>query len=226
MSTHVINIDTPVRSSDGKNIGEVHRVVVDAANRRLAYLMVHKGIFSDEKMVDIDQVASSDSKGVTLSITEEEAKALPTFVQKEFFQARGTVSYGGTWTGTTIPMQGTGNNWVMYGPNKGDFPHMGGDSLFMQAPIGTIVTEAVSSIPDGDIVVSEGTDVVSSDGHKVGRVDELIFDDENRITGFVAKAGFIFKHDLRIPLEWIAGASHERVRLTVTKDEAEQARVD
>jgi uncharacterized protein YrrD len=219
VSTHEINIDTPVHSSDGKKLGNVHRLVVDAANQRLAYLMIHKGIFGHEKLVDVDLVASSDAHGVTLSVTEEQAKELPEYVEKEFFQTRGSVSFSGPGMfGGTVPIQGGGNQWIMYGPNAGDYPHAGGDSLFMQAPIGTVVTEVVSSIPDGDLVINEGTEVLDSIGHKVGRVDELLFDDENRITGFVAKAGHIFKHDVRIPIDQVAGITHDHVRLKVTKD--------
>ncbi len=223
MSTHEINIDTPVHSSDGKKIGDVHRFVVDAEHQRLAYLMVHKGIFGHEKLVDIDLVASSDADGVTLSVTEEQAKDLPEFVEKEFFQTRGSVSFGGRgMLGGTVPIQGSGDRWIMYGPNQGDYPHMGGDSLFMQAPIGTLVTEVVSSIPAGDFAISKGTEVLDSIGHKVGQVDELIFDDEQRIVGLVAKAGHIFKHDVRIPIGLVAGVTHEHVRLNVTKEDIEQ----
>jgi hypothetical protein len=85
-----------------------------------------------------------------------------------------------------------------------------------QAPIG----QKITSLSKGEVAISERTDVVGSDGHELGRVDEMLIDDENRIVGFVVKAGFVFKHDIRIPIAWVAGIAQDQIRLSETKDEA------
>jgi uncharacterized protein YrrD len=70
-------------------------------------------------------------------------------------------------------------------------------------------------------MIESGTDVVGSDGDKVGSVDDVLFDAEGRITGFIVRAGFLFKHDVMIPIERVAEIGHDQIHLNVTGDQAE-----
>ena len=218
MSTHEINIKTPVCAMDGANLGDVTRVFVDVERNRLTYLAVDKGIF-EERLVDADLVADSSADRVTLSITEAEAKRLPRYVHREVVQTRGTIELP-THSGATVRLAGTNGRWHEVDTAGAEFPDAIGSSLFMQAPIGQIITQEITSISEGEVAISERTDVVGSDGRKLGRVDEVLFDDENRIVGFVVKTGLLVKHDVRIPMAWVAGIAHDHVRLSVTKEEA------
>ncbi|MGI8485416.1 MAG: DUF2382 domain-containing protein [Thermomicrobiales bacterium] len=62
--------------------------------------------------------------------------------------------------------------------------------------------------------LSEGMDVVGSDGDKVGDITEISSDH------FVVKKGFFFPHDYYIPTSAIASVDGNKVYLNMTKDEA------
>jgi len=62
--------------------------------------------------------------------------------------------------------------------------------------------------------LSEGMDVVGSDGDKVGDITEISSDH------FVVKKGLFFPHDYYIPTSAIASVDGNKVYLSVTKDEA------
>ena len=114
------------------------------------------------------------------------------------------------------------DQWFLRGPSGGQLPNTGAESwVFMQAPIGNVVTENVSNLGRDHVMISEKTDVFGSDGEKVGHVDEIFVEDRH-ITGVLVRAGRVLRHDVRVPRSMIAGLSHQRIRLNVTADEAER----
>ena len=62
-----VNLGTHVRSSDGKSLGNVDQLIVDADTNTLAYLVIDKGKLHDGRLVDINLVASTDHDGVVLT---------------------------------------------------------------------------------------------------------------------------------------------------------------
>ena len=50
----------------------------------------------------------------------------------------------------------------------------------------------------------------------------MVSDDRGNIAAFVVKAGFLFKHDVRVPRSWVAEVDDKRVLLNLTGDEAER----
>lgn len=64
------------------------------------------------------------------------------------------------------------------------------------------------------LTIAEGTEVFGSDGEKVGKVDRV------ESTYIVVSKGWFFPSDHFIPVEAIATAADDGVRLTVSKDEA------
>ena len=69
-------------------------------------------------------------------------------------------------------------------------------------------------------MLRRGSDVVGSDGRKVGTVDEVFAGDRAGIGAFLVKAGFLFKHDVHAPAARLAEVDDERGRLNVTAEEA------
>src|SRR5206468_11610224 len=94
--------------------------------------------------------------------------------------------------------------------------------FFFEAPVGNVEAQNISNLPEDSVLIDKGVEVIGSDGKKVGHIDELIVDDERRVTAFVVKSGWLFKHDVRIPLSAIADRAHDHVRLNVTAEEAER----
>ncbi|MCK6210416.1 PRC-barrel domain-containing protein [Georgenia sp. EYE_87] len=78
------------------------------------------------------------------------------------------------------------------------------------------VTETDRTIADPDLDV-RGRDVVTSDGEKVGSVDDILIDDEELRVRFlrVSSGGFlgIGKDHFLVPVDVITGIEPERVRV-------------
>jgi uncharacterized protein YrrD len=206
MSSNQIAIGADVLSKEGDSIGQVKHLVVDANDNRVTGLVADKGIFDEGRIVSVDYVTSITEKGVTLSLSTNDAKGLPGFVKHEYFQFRDAATIGGLSGGS------------------GGLPSTGATMFYPQPVVGGVVAQQVSPLEESDVVLDHGTDVVSADGHKIGKVDEILYGDEMKVTGFVVKAGFLFHHDITVPLDWVAGMAHDHVRLNVPKDVAETAK--
>jgi uncharacterized protein YrrD len=223
MSSNQIAIGADVLSKEGDSIGQVKHLVVDANDNRVTGLVADKGIFDEGRIVSVDYVTSITEKGVTLSLSTNDAKGLPGFVKHEYFQFRDAATIGGL-SGGTVDLPSSGNVWYHYGSGSGGLPSTGATMFYPQPVVGGVVAQQVSPLEESDVVLDHGTDVVSADGHKIGKVDEILYGDEMKVTGFVVKAGFLFHHDITVPLDWVAGMAHDHVRLNVPKDVAETAK--
>jgi uncharacterized protein YrrD len=80
-----IEIGARVRTSDGQEVGEVHRIVVDLDNQAVTGIVVLKGgLLSRDVLVPIDFVESAAEDEARLSLTEDELDRLPNFAYNEF----------------------------------------------------------------------------------------------------------------------------------------------
>ena len=214
-----LQLGKPVVTQDGKEIGSVDAIVFDPNSKELVQFMVKQGsLLSKDRIVAIQEIAGVDADGtVRLNIDSQLAEQLPPFVEREFVKVHPN-EY------PTLPpafAAGTGAGpvyWGTGGPGLGYDPRA---SFFDTAPIDPPETEVRSNLADeNDVVIRSGTDVVGSDGDKIGTVDDVFYDADNRITGFVVKEGFLFHHDVMIPADLVSNVTGEKVYLRVTSDEA------
>jgi uncharacterized protein YrrD len=219
MTQYEVNVGARVKSGDGKKLGVIEQLIVHPETFRVDGFILGKGILSDDKIVPADLVTATDRSGLVLGIDKDKISELPTVIHEQLLRASGPVSFGAGLNQVDIP--GSGDQWFLRGPSGGQLPHTGTESFFMQAPIGGIVTENVSNLSRDHVMISEGTEVIGSDGEKVGNVDE-IFVEKRVITGVLVRAGRLFHHEVRIPRSTIAGLSHQRIRLNVSAEEAER----
>jgi sporulation protein YlmC with PRC-barrel domain len=211
-----IRIGDKVVSSDGHGMGEVKHLVIDPAKRELAAFIVDKGLFDRGRVCDLDYVENVDGNQVVLRLSRDDANNLPEWVEQEFIQFNESAGYGGG--GRTYDNAG-GGVWYHMGPSGRDTPSTGASSFFQPAIVGDVATAIVSPIDESDIVVGKGTDVFSIDGYKLGKVDEIEFDDEGKISGFSFEQGHIFsKKEFSVSVDDVDGLTSEYVRLKVTKD--------
>ncbi len=207
MDNQTINLGADVRTSDGHSIGKVKHLIIDSKRNSLAGFVADKGLLDSGRVVDIGYVTSITEDEIQLRLSEEEAEELAGFVQHEY-----------------INVSGSNDSWLQLGPTKGDVPGTGSESLFaMPLPVDARV-RTEGPLEAEDIVLDKGTDVVDKIGNKIGTVDEITFSGIDQVTGFVVKQGRVFHHDVFVPMEWVAGITHEHVRLNVLKDEVEGSR--
>lgn len=221
MVEYELHIGAHVKSQDGKKLGSIQRLIVHPDTSQVDGFLLGKGHLSSNRIVSVGQVASADPDGVVLKLDAQAAEQLPVFIHEQMLRAPGNLTYQGRW-GVQASFAGTGDQWVMRAPG-GDFSTINSNSLFAPAPIGTIEAENLDDLPENSVLLSKGTEVVGSDGRKIGHVDEIFVDSERGIVGFLVKAGHMFTHDVRVPMSSVAGISHAHVRLNVTAESAAHA---
>jgi uncharacterized protein YrrD len=221
MAEHEINIGAHVKSKDGKDLGKIAKLIVHPSTRSVDGFLLGKGHFTTPKIVEAGLVTSTDSHGIVLSIDAAEAEKLPNLIEEQLLRAPGTLTYAGRFGGMA-DIGGTGDKWVLRGSGGGDYPHTGTAPFFYVAPIGNVEAQNISSMPEDTFAIDEGVEVISFDGKKIGKIDEVFVDDDRKVTAVLVKSGWLFKHDVRIPLSAIAGAAHDHIRLNITAEEAER----
>jgi sporulation protein YlmC with PRC-barrel domain len=79
-----IDIGAPVRTRDGRTVGEVHRVVVDVDDRAVIGIVVLKGrLLSRDVLVPLDFVDRANDREVVLRLDENQIDQLPEFAYNE-----------------------------------------------------------------------------------------------------------------------------------------------
>ncbi len=87
--------DAPVRTSDGKEAGKLHAVIVDPRENRVTHIAVNTGPFlpepgfGDPKIVavDIDQVKDANDDDIVVSLSAADFGKLPLYEHTHFFDA-------------------------------------------------------------------------------------------------------------------------------------------
>jgi sporulation protein YlmC with PRC-barrel domain len=211
-----VDVGQNVISRDGKKIGTVAGFVLDAGTKEIRRLVIGGGHFGDDRLADYSVISSSAADGVHVDLTAEAAQHLPIFFKQEHVVAQASDPMD-----VIMPATGMGGP-IFYESATGGSSYPDSSSFFVAAPIDPPVVEIRSNLGDTEVMLRKGTDVVGDDGHKVGEIDEVVVSDHGHIEAFVVKAGFLFKHDVRVPLAWVSEVDDDRVLLNVSASEAER----
>lgn len=195
-----ITAGTAVYTSDNQHVGHIGYVVVDPTSFRVTDMVVNTGnLIGRDIVVKVDQIAAESEDGIYLKLDRNGLDACPDYVDIEY----------------KVPP----TDWI---PSPG-LTYPAGSMLW---PMGYEYPEASTvtvNTPKGTVGLHPGMDVVSSDGHTVGSIDAMITDPQSEeVTGFVVKHGHIFTHDTTIPIKQVASVENDQVKLSVTRDQAEQ----
>lgn len=221
--THVV-FGSEVMTSDRLLFGKVHQIVVDPKNRSLPAVIVRYGRLPDQRdfIVGWQLIDHIEDAGVILKIHGEQMQKLPEMVKVASVSESGSPG---------MPYVGPFGTGAAYASSdfigdavRADTPVMGEGGA---VPLGSHTAFDMSSmnieletnLPENTLLVSSDTDVMTSDWKKIGKLHEVLCDDNARITGFVGRAGRIRHHTFTVPAELIAGGSHRYVRLSASADE-------
>lgn len=218
-----IDLGTNVMDRSGDKVGTVDRIVVDPETKEIDKFIVGKGFLSSRDIiVDREMITHQSDDGIYLDLTGDQVDELPEFVEDRYTvvddRDRMSLPY-------VVPNAG-GAGMYLWGATTVGRGYDDRGSMFEAAPADAPVVETRTNLPEQDVVISEGTDVVGSDGEKIGTVDQVVFDRDGRIHGFIVKAGFIFTRDVRVPIDWVASAGEEKVHLNIASDQAEARSFD
>lgn len=207
----------PVIGADGKEVGDVAALVVDARTKRAKGVLIGGGHFGgNQRLVEISALSRSDERGIYLDESRAEADAEAETLDSE------EVALGQRVAPPTefIPAAGSG------GPVYADAPAAPGQypdnsSFFVMAPIDPPPVEIERNLSETDVVLKKGTSVVSRDHHKLGEATAFDLGDMGRVDGVTVAEGFIFKHTAAFALADIEEFDDSAVHLRLTKADAE-----
>lgn len=201
---------TSVFATDGDELGEIKRFIIDPHTNEVTHLVIGGGLFAEDKVVPFDKVTSETDDGLVLSHEIQEYDDLPPFEETYYVEAGDYYAEGGRVD--DYPPAPTGPTYYWYPP----YGYLGYPAYGLGTqgwPYG--LTQ--QNIPEGTVPIQEGTDVVSADGEHVGDVERLLVDDESHhVTHFLISKGLLFKERKMVPANWIRTVMDEKVQLNVT----------
>ena len=207
----------PVIGADGKQVGEVESLVVDAGTKRAKGIFIGGGLFGGpRRLIEFSALSRVDERGVHLdeSRAAANAEAEPFAEQEVAFGQRvePPIEY--------IPAAGVGGPIVAdEPPAPGQYPD--DDSFFELAPIDPPPVEVESNLLENEVVLGRGTSVMSSDHHKLGEATLFDLGDMRRDDAVTVAEGFLFKHSAAFSLAEIAEFDSDAVHLRLNRSEAE-----
>lgn len=202
---------TRVVTADGKDVGKLNRFVIDPITNEVTHIVVQKGwLLTEDKVVDIKDVASATEENVILSKDLHNFDDLPPYTETHFIRA-----YEGDLSAPqpddppetrVVPM------YYWYPP--------AGYLAFPASGIGYDnwpKMQVKENIPDDAVALKEGSRVMSSDDKHVGNIERLFVDkDSNRATHFLISHGTLFKDRKLIPTHWVKTIREDKVQLGVS----------
>ncbi len=207
--------DTKVVTYNGEKVGSVDRVVLNPKTHEVTHLVVRKGTFlPKDKLVPIDAIDTTAKGGDELRLKPgtPDPKHFPDYEETEYIPLDSTEQARANYDNVMVPpvynypSYGIAPVWGgagYFGPYTGDYP-------------GGYMPEEEANIPEGTVSLTEGTDVISADGHNVGNLDEVGVDSEtDRATHFVVARGLLLKSEKVLPVDWIDYVDEKGIHLTV-----------
>ncbi len=169
----LIRVGDSVFGVGGKELGKVDGVVVNAGTMRATGILVHSGLLGHvERILAVTGVGSTDERGLHLDTIGPVAKAESPILDSEKVAFAQRVQPEETF----IPAAGVGGPVYASEPNvSGRYPD--DSSFFEMAPIDPPPVEVLSNLEENEVKLTRHTEVLSSEGHGLGRVESYTLGD-------------------------------------------------
>jgi len=195
-----VDIGADVVDVDDNKLGTVAYVVVHPSDLNITNVVVSTGaLLGRDIVMPIDLIAEVQGDVVHLSADKETIERCPDYVEYEY---------------SSPP-----NGWVA----PADFGYPMGSIMWpSQTYLGGLSSAKVNS-PAGTVGLSEGIEVMSSDGKNVGSLTQVDRDESSgEIASITIKHGLIHHHVATIPADAIGEVTDTAVRLTLTEQQVEE----
>lgn len=196
-----------VVTADGEKVGDIDRVVIDPREQEVTHVVVREGfLFSEDKVVPVELVASATEDRVTLQDAVEDLDALPSFEEHHYIPLTGDER-----ARSSVPEEED------YVPPLYWYPAYGAPMTYPTGhPTPTYATEVERNIPEDTVPLEEGAEVISVEGEHVGDVERVITDSRDKhVSHFLIAEGVLFKEKKLVPISWIDVVGENEVHLAV-----------
>ncbi len=208
-----INIGATVFSQQ-QEVGRVEQVVLDCNTYEASHLVVKHGgsLQPHHVLMPIDWVTNAEHDRVYINHSEDELAQLPNFetqhyarldqLDEEHLEHPRSKIRPSDWINYFVPLVTRA---------------LGG----AYNPPGVVVTDSLLS--SSESAIRRGLPVESSDGHKVGEVQEVVFSEPDwRLSGVVIGRGFIRTHPMKVAADWITKITADKIVLNRSKSQVEE----
>jgi uncharacterized protein YrrD len=210
-----LELGSPVNCRDGP-FGELADVVIDPTKRRVTHLVVEPhGDHGKARLVPIElaHAEEGESPAISVGYSLEEARRLELVEEYAYLRLGESPDLEPGWD--------IGVESVLAQPYYGYGPGPGYDTVPVEYDPHVSVT--YDRVPKGEVEIRRASEVTSSDGHHLGKVDGFLVDDGDAITHFVLERGHLWgRREVTIPINALASVHTDAVALTLTKDEVEE----
>jgi sporulation protein YlmC with PRC-barrel domain len=207
-----LELGSPVNCTDGP-FGELADVVIDPTKRRVTHLVVTpQRDHGQARLVPIELASAEtdESSAIGLACSLEEAGRLEHVEEYAYIRLGESPDLEPGWD--------IGVESVLAQPYYGYGAGVGYEVA--PAEYDPHVSVTYDRIPKGEVEIRRASEVTSSDGHHLGKVDGFVVDDDDAITHFVLERGHLWgKKEVTIPINAVASVHTDAVSLTLTKDE-------
>ena len=212
-----VEFGAPVFGVDGKRLGEVDGLVVNAGTKRASAIIVDAGLFDHGKhMIGVSAITRSDQDGLHLDEPATTSEAASQTLDTEEVAIAQRVEPPTEF----IPAAGVGGQVYADTPaTSGQYPDE--NSFFEIAPLDPPVVEVESNLEQNEVVLGSGTHAISSDDHQLGNVTAFELGDMGLVNSISVSEGLIFKEQREFPLDEIGEFGTDAVHVRLTKSAAE-----
>lgn len=207
-----INIGSIIESK-GREVGRVERVVLDCNSYEATHLVVkHGGLLNARHLLmPFDWVIRSEHDRIFIDRTDDEIAGLPNFEMQHYVPLGQLDEEHIKHPHSQIKPSDWINYVVPFVANVFGDPYH---------PPGVVATDQLLSTSES--AVNRGLPVESSDGRKVGEVHEVLLSEpEWRMSGIIITRGFVLKHPMRVPSDWVASIERDRITLNRSQQQIE-----
>lgn len=196
------------RGRDDEKLGYVRGVVLEPDTDQIASLIVeHAGFDERRVLVPIGAVESASHDGTDLALSRQQFDQMPNFAIDRNIAPPPTADN----------LEDEDN---IAPENVPDVPPVGA-ATGVESIAFTPIIQETENIPGDDDVIDAQTVVRATDG-EIGSVADVLVDDQtNRITALALEKGFIFKHEVKLPIGWAVSIQPEEIVLNVDRARVE-----
>ena len=208
-----LELGKPVNCTDGP-FGKLADVIIDPTKRTVTHLVVEPDGDGKSRLVPI-YLANADgdeTSAITVRCSVEEASRLEPVEETAYIRLGESPELEPGWE--------MGVESVLVQPYYfyGSVGGAGYETL--PADFDPHASVTYDRIPKGEVEVRRASDVTSSDGHHLGKVDGFLVGDDDAITHFVLERGHLWgRREVSIPINAVAQVFTDAVALSLTKDE-------
>jgi hypothetical protein len=204
-----LELGSPVHCTDGP-FGELADVVIDPIARRVTHLVVaphHRHGLARLVPIDLAVAANNGHAAISLRCTLEHARQLPSVQEFAYLRMGEFPANDPDWdvgieNVLALPYYG----YAGFGVEAMDYdPH---------------VSTTYDRVPKGEVEIRRASEVLSSDGDRLGHVDGFLVAGDDQITHVVLERGHLWgRREVTIPISAVTRVETDSVTVRLTKDE-------